>query len=86
MLRCMRTTLTLDEDVAAMVESLRRERDLSLKETINSLLRQALRENAKRNARRPRYETKSADLGACLVDTVDDIAGVLSEVEGDAHA
>ena len=39
MSRCMRTTLTLDEDVAAILERLRKSRDTSLKDLVNEALR-----------------------------------------------
>jgi ribbon-helix-helix CopG family protein len=35
----MRTTLTIDDDVAAQLERLRRERDVTLKDIINEALR-----------------------------------------------
>ena len=40
----MRTTLTIDEDVAAMLEQLRRDRKTSLKALINEALRCGLLE------------------------------------------
>lgn len=40
----MRTTLTLDDDVAVRVERLRRERDWPLKRVINAALRAGLEE------------------------------------------
>lgn len=39
----MRTTLTLDEDVAQQVRLLMRQRDAGLKETVNDLIRRGLR-------------------------------------------
>jgi hypothetical protein len=39
----MRTTLTIDEDLAAQIEDLRRREGQSLKRVINSLLREGLR-------------------------------------------
>ncbi len=39
----MRTTLTLDEDVANDIRTLMRDRSAGLKETINELLRRGLR-------------------------------------------
>ena len=39
----MRTTVSLDDDVAAAVEQLRRERNLGLSEAINELIRTGLR-------------------------------------------
>ena len=38
----MRTTVTLDEDVAALLKRIMRERDISFKEAINSALRAGL--------------------------------------------
>jgi hypothetical protein len=42
----MRTTITLDEDVAARLERLRREKGLSFKETVNATLRAGLDRSA----------------------------------------
>lgn len=39
----MRTTLTLDEDVAQQIRQLMRERGTGFKETVNELLRRGLR-------------------------------------------
>lgn len=43
----MRTTITLDEDVAAKVQTLMRERGISFKEAINQTLRLGLGQGAK---------------------------------------
>ena len=42
----MRTTLTLDEDVAQQVKRLMRERGTGFKETVNEILRRGLRSDA----------------------------------------
>lgn len=42
----MRTTVKLDQDVAAAVERLRRERGLGLSESVNELVRRGLRAQA----------------------------------------
>ena len=42
----MRTTLTIDDDVAAGLERLRKSQDISLKRLINEALRRGLREIA----------------------------------------
>jgi hypothetical protein len=42
----MRTTLTIDDDVAARLERLRRERGISFKELINATLRSGLDRSA----------------------------------------
>lgn len=55
----MRTTLTLDDDLAAALRTLARERHLSFKEAINTTLRRGLSA-----APRPtRYEVPTRSLG-----------------------
>ncbi len=41
MVRLMRTTVTLEDDVAAAVQRIARERGLSFEQALNSLLRSA---------------------------------------------
>ncbi|MBI4608602.1 MAG: ribbon-helix-helix protein, CopG family [Candidatus Rokubacteria bacterium] len=80
----MRTTLTLDEDVAALLRRILARRKQSLKEVVN----QALREGLRRMTEQPRpsvgYCTPGVDLGRCLVGNVDDVAEVLDIAEGRA--
>ena len=55
----MRTTVTLDEDVARHLEQLQRERGISFKEAINATLRQGLG-----RVRKPgRYKLKTYPMG-----------------------
>jgi hypothetical protein len=56
----MRTTIVLDEDVAAAVEQLRRERAAGLSETVNELIRAGLR--VRRPPRRFEQHTHHLDL------------------------
>lgn len=56
----MRTTVTLDEDVAAQLEQLRRERRISFKEAINTSLRLGL--SGPRKAKRFQQRTYSMGL------------------------
>ena len=79
----MRTTITLDDDVAAQIERLRRMRQQPFKEIVNEVLREGLRELDK-PAARTRFKTRTFDGGRCLIDNVDDIAEVLAIAEGDA--
>jgi hypothetical protein len=53
----MRTTVTLDEDVAARVKRLAAERGVSFKEALNALLRAGL-DDPSRRARRYRAPTR----------------------------
>lgn len=72
----MRTTVTLDDDVAAAVERLRRERSLGLSQAVNELVRAGLR--AKREQRR--FEQRSTRLG--LKVDVTNVAEALEQLEG----
>src|SRR5262245_39488776 len=49
MSRCMRTTLTLDDDIAAILERLRKSRDASLKDLVNEALRRGLKDMTEPN-------------------------------------
>ncbi len=77
----MRTTLTIDEDVAAQLRRLRRTRDLSLKELINEALRRGLREMAAPKKRKP-FRTRTFDMGALLVN-IDNVAEAIAYAEGE---
>ena len=80
----MRTTLTLDDDVAALLARARQAHHGSLKELVNKALRQGLQElNAPKPRRRP-YRTRSARVGRCLLGGLDDVAEALALAEGDA--
>jgi hypothetical protein len=58
----MRTTIRLDDDVAAAVEGLRRERSIGLSEAVNSLARAGLM--VKRDA--PAFRQRTVSLGLTL--------------------
>ena len=80
----MRTTLTLDKDVAVAVERLRKARKASLKKIVNDALRQGLTRMAAPPAapRRP-FRTRTLSLGRCLLSNVDNVAEVLAVAEGE---
>ena len=85
MSRCMRTTLTIDDDVAVQLERLRRKGDLSLKQLVNDALRRGLRDlNAPQKKRTP-FRTRTFDAGTPLIDNIDNVAEVLAIIEGEAH-
>jgi metal-responsive CopG/Arc/MetJ family transcriptional regulator len=74
----MRTTVTLDDDVAAAVERLRRDRSIGLSEAINELIRAGL------TVKRPRtpFRQQAANIGF-KVD-VTNVAEALELLEGPA--
>ncbi len=79
----MRTTLTLDDDVAAALERLRKSRDASLKQLINEALRRGLEEMRSRPKRREPMQTRSVALGRVRVSSIDDIGEALAIAEGE---
>ena len=80
----MRTTLTLDKDVAAVIERLRKSRRQSLKDIINEALREGLKHIAAPPRVRPPVRTKSVDLGRCLLGNLDNVAEVIAAAEGES--
>lgn len=79
----MRTTLTLEDDVVAMLKRAEAKTSLGFKDLVNSLLRCALTETlAKPKPAQPRYNQPSSDTGRCRFDNVDDVESVLDEIEG----
>jgi len=79
----MRTTLTLDDDVAAELERLRKTRDLRRKQLVNEALRFGLRQIAESPKRKKPFRTKSFHTGGLLVKSIDNVAELLAEIEGE---
>ena len=79
----MRTTLTLDDDVSALLKKLQQERELSFKEAVNQALRQGLYHLEQPTQHTP-YEIKSFDLGECFVN-LDNIGEALAIAEGEDY-
>lgn len=77
----MRTTLTLDDDVAAKLAAEVRRSGRSFKETVNSCLRRALTETSLRTAARP-FKVKARDMGLRPGLDLDNVEELLDQVEG----
>jgi hypothetical protein len=58
----MRTTLTIDDDLAAQIEELRRRKGLSMKNAVNTLLREGLKQQLE-PLQAKRFRTKTHKLG-----------------------
>jgi thymidylate kinase len=80
----MRTTLTLDADVAAALERLRKAREASLKKVVNEALRCGLKELAAQKSRKP-FRTRVVSTGRPKLDNLDNVAEVLAWAEGEHH-
>lgn len=79
-----RSTLTLEDDVAARLQAEARRTGRSFKEVVNDLLRFAL--SARRSgARRRPFRVRARDLGLRPGFGYDDVGGLLEQLEGPAH-
>lgn len=72
----MRTTITIDDDVAAAVELLRREQGLGVSEAVNRLARAGLTRKADRTA----FRQRTARIG--LTVDVTNVAEALENLDG----
>lgn len=74
----MRTTITLDEDVAATVERLRRDRGVGISAVVNELVRRGLASQPQRR----RFTQRTSSGHACI--DVTNVAEALELLEGPA--
>ena len=81
----MRTTMTLEKDVAAKLEQVARKRRQSFKSIVNEALRAGLAALDKPAGPRAPFHTNGFDLGPSLVGSLDDVEGVLARVDGESH-
>ena len=79
----MRTTLTLDDDVAAQLRRIQRREDRSLKDVVNDALRRGLQELGQPPTARKPFRVKTYDVGRCLIGNVDNVAEALAIGEGE---
>ena len=79
----MRTTLTLDDDVSAQIEQLRRSKGASLRDLVNEALRRGLREMTRSPKRKP-FRVRTVSLGRPVID-IDNVAEAIAYAEGDDH-
>jgi hypothetical protein len=81
----MRTTLTLDDDVAAKLKAEARRSGKPFKETVNDLLRIALSSRPRR-AVRAAFKVNARDLGRLKPGlSLDNIGELLEHAEGPGH-
>ena len=81
----MRTTLTLDSDVAAKLKAEVRRTGKSFKEAVNGLLRLALNTPRKSSGIAP-FEVRARDLGRLRAGlSLDNVGELLEQAEGPGH-
>lgn len=80
----MRTTLTLDDDIAAKLEADVRKSGRSFKETVNHFLRLGL--NTHKTTKAPkRFKVKARPLGERPGLDYDDVWGLIEQLEGSSN-
>jgi plasmid stability protein len=80
----MRTTLTLDDDVAAKLAADARRSGRSFKETVNDYLRRGLNTKKTAKVKKP-FKVRARALGLRSGLNYDDIWGLIEQVEGRNH-
>jgi hypothetical protein len=80
----MRTTITLEDDVAASLKRLGKRRGLRFKSLVNQVLREGIKSMNAPTKKRTVFQTRSVDLGSCRTANVDNVAEVLAVAEGES--
>jgi hypothetical protein len=80
----MRTTLTLDDDVAADLERLRKVRNVGLKDLVNDALRRGLKDLRSRPPLVEPFRTRSVSLGKIRLTNIDNIGEALAISEAES--
>jgi hypothetical protein len=73
----MRTTLTLDDDVTAILRRIETERNLSRKEVVNAALRKGLLDMEQPPKPCEPFRTKTFQTGKCALPNLDCVSEVL---------
>lgn len=82
----MRTTITLEEDVATRLAALQRQSGQSFKDVINHTLRLGLEKHAsKKPSPRKRFKVAARRLGVRSGMDYANIGALLEQIEGPAH-
>ena len=81
----MRTTLTLEDDVAALLERVQAKRKASLKEVVNTALRSGLIAMSAPPEKRTPFRTKTIVKGPASLPDLTNIAEVLAAIEGENY-
>jgi hypothetical protein len=79
----MRTTLTLDDDVAILLRTAVRRQRRPLRAVVNDALRAGLARRDERAVPRKPHRTTGFSLGPSLVGSLDNVEDVLQRVERD---
>ena len=73
----------VDDDVAALIEKVRKAKDASLKEVVNTALREGLVRMVQASAPRKKFHMTVHDAGRCYLPNLDNTSEVLALSEGE---
>jgi hypothetical protein len=80
----VRTTLTLDDDVAAKLRAEARRTGLPFKQVVNQALRKSLQRRTQKTS--TPFKVTPRDLGELMPGvSLDNVAGLLEQLEGPSH-
>ena len=77
--------MTLDDDVAAVLERLRKSPNANLKDLVNEALRRGLKDMSSPTKRRESLRTRSVALGRLRIAGLDNMGEALATAEGEAY-
>ena len=80
----MRTTITLEDDVAASLKRLEKRRGMKFKALVNQALREGIKCMIAPAKKRGVFRTRAVDLGSCRAASLDNVAEVLAVAEGES--
>jgi predicted transcriptional regulator len=80
----MRTTITLEDDVAASLKRLGKRRGIKFKALVNEALRDGIKRMMVPAKKRGEYHTRSVELGLCRPANMDNVAEVLAVAESES--
>jgi hypothetical protein len=80
----MRTTITLEDDVAASLKRLEKRRGVKFKTLVNEALREGIKCLMAPAKKRSLFRTHSVHLGSCRAANVDNVAEVIAVAEGES--
>jgi hypothetical protein len=77
----VRTTLSLDDDVSALLDRIRKEQDRPLRDIVNEALRHGLERIAEPPKPHKRYRTRPISVGKARLENFDCVAEILDMLE-----
>ena len=82
----VRVSLTLDDDVAVMLDEAVRQRGSSVRQVLNQALRDGLAQRGAPEAAGAPFRTRTVSVGGWLIGPVTSVSEMLAIAEGEDHS